>query len=85
MLESQHPQYHTARLILMVFVLAEFIYLLLLAVRRLHDFEEKSWKVLLLFVPIWNIFWLIILLSTDGTIGPNAYGPDPKSRYSFFE
>ena len=85
MLDDKHPQCQIARLIMMAFVLAELIYLLVLAVRRLHDFEERSWKVLLLFVPIWNIFWLIILLSTDGTIGPNAYGPDPKCRYSFFE
>ena len=85
MLDDKHLQYQAALLIMLAFVLAEMIYLLVLAVRRLHDFEERSWKVLLLFVPIWNIFWLIILLSTDGTIGPNAYGPDPKCRYSFFE
>lgn len=53
-------------------------------VRRLRDFEEPGWKWVFLIIPILNIFWLIILLTTDGTVGDNKYGADPRHRLPFY-
>ncbi len=49
------------------------IYLIIQAVKRLHDCNKSGWFIL---VPIYNL----VLLLTDGTVGPNDYGDDPKER-----
>ena len=43
------------------------------AVRRMHDVDKSGWFVL---IPIYNL----ILACTEGTKGPNQYGPDPKAE-----
>lgn len=47
--------------------------------RRLHDVDRSAWWLLLAFIPI--IGWIILLVwnCTDGTPGPNRFGPDPKN------
>lgn len=50
------------------------------AVRRLHDIGKSGVFILLAFVPVLNI-WLLILLATEGTQGPNQYGEDPKNQH----
>ena len=54
-----------------VYTLAVFIPGIAVAVRRIHDVGKKGWYCL---IPIYNL----ILACTDGTVGPNEYGPDPK-------
>jgi hypothetical protein len=39
--------------------------------RRMHDVDKSGWFQL---IPIYNL----ILACTEGTSGPNQYGPDPK-------
>ena len=57
----------------MLYLLATFLPVLALAIRRLHD----TWA-LLFFVPF--IGWLVLLVffCTEGTSGSNRYGNDPK-------
>ena len=50
------------------------------AVRRLHDLDKSGWFLLLAFIPLVNI-WLIVLLASEGTRGPNQYGADPKNQF----
>ena len=66
---------------LMDFVLSyvPFIFLpplLAVSVRRLHDSDRTGWFVLLLFVPLINLFCLA-LLCLPGTPGSNRYGAQP--------
>ena len=61
-----------------VLAVGTFIPSLAVAVRRLHDGNYSGWFLLLGFVPIANIV-LIVFLATEGTRGPNKYGPDPKA------
>ena len=42
------------------------------AIRRMHDVDKSGWFI---WVPIYNL----ILACSDGTPGPNRYGPDPKA------
>ena len=51
--------------------LVVFIPSIAVGVRRMHD-VGKSGQFLL--IPIYNL----ILAFTDGNVGPNGYGPDPK-------
>lgn len=44
---------------------------LAVGVRRMHDSDHSGWWII---VPIANLVFLI----TDGTAGPNRFGPDPK-------
>ncbi|UYW02022.1 DUF805 domain-containing protein [Flavobacterium agricola] len=43
------------------------------AVRRMHDVNKSGWFVL---IPIYNL----ILACTEGTIGDNRFGKDPKGK-----
>ena len=46
-----------------------------ICIRRLHDLG-KSGKA---FIISGNTWWLDILYITEGDVGDNAYGPDPKA------
>jgi uncharacterized membrane protein YhaH (DUF805 family) len=67
-------------ILLALYSLAIFIPNLAVAVRRLHDQDKSSWWILIGFVPLIGGIWLLILYFTDGTPGPNRFGPDPKER-----
>ncbi|UOQ72851.1 DUF805 domain-containing protein [Hymenobacter cellulosilyticus] len=51
---------------------------LALGVRRLHDVNKSGWFWLIVFIPLVGAIWLLVLACTEGTQGPNQYGPDPK-------
>lgn len=63
---------------IVVIVVSVGLYIPLLAVgaRRLHDYGQSGWWLLLLLVPFGNIA-LIVLWVMDGTPGDNQYGPPP--------
>lgn len=50
---------------------------IMLGVRRLHDLDKSGWWMLLLCVPLVNLFFALYLLFFKGTEGPNEYGEDP--------
>ena len=43
-------------------------------VRRLHDINKSGWMLLVVLIPIAGAIWLLVLLCTEGTRGPNKYG-----------
>lgn len=61
------------------------IYVVCISIPRQHDMGQPTWKVVFLLIPIVNIFWFIHICVTDGSIGRNRFGKDPKHRYSFYE
>lgn len=62
-----------ASLLSTIYTLATLIPLVALCIRRVHDVDKSGWFAL---VPIYNF----ILAITEGTYGPNQYGPDPKAQ-----
>ena len=54
-----------------LYVLGSLIPSIAVGVRRMHDVNKSGWFIL---IPIYNL----VLYCTDGTEGPNQYGPDPK-------
>lgn len=65
--------------VLVLYVLASIIPAIAVTVRRLHDINKSGWWYFISMVPVVGGIWLLILMCTDGTNGPNAYGPDPKA------
>ncbi|WCO00919.1 DUF805 domain-containing protein [Psychroserpens ponticola] len=61
-----------------IYILGVIIPSLAVAVRRLHDTGKSGWYYLVSLIPFIGGIWLLILLATEGDVGPNAYGPDPK-------
>jgi uncharacterized membrane protein YhaH (DUF805 family) len=55
-----------------IFILTSLIPTIAVSVRRMHDVNKSGWFIL---IPIYNL----ILYCTNGTKGPNQYGPDPKN------
>jgi uncharacterized membrane protein YhaH (DUF805 family) len=49
-------------------------------IRRLHDLNSSGWLYFLGFVPLVNIFLLIVLFLIKGTPGENKYGLPPVKR-----
>jgi len=66
-------------ILLMLFALAVFIPGLAVTVRRLHDQEKSGLLFLLVLIPLVGPIILIVFMCTEGTPGPNKYGPDPKA------
>lgn len=46
--------------------------------RRLHDIEKSGWLQLIGIIPIIGWIPMLIWTCTEGTIGDNLYGEDPK-------
>jgi uncharacterized membrane protein YhaH (DUF805 family) len=67
-----------------VFGLVWFWMHLAVFVKRWHDRDKSGWMILLIVIPLVNIigfFWTLIECGfMEGSIGPNRFGPDPKSR-----
>ena len=51
---------------------------LAVGVRRLHDVGKSGWMLLLAFIPIIGAIWLFVLFVTEGDMGDNEYGMNPK-------
>lgn len=45
--------------------------------KRFHDLGQSAWLVLLLFIPLINIWVYIYILFFPGTPWENSFGPDP--------
>jgi uncharacterized membrane protein YhaH (DUF805 family) len=46
-------------------------------IRRLHDINRSGWWLLIGLVPCVGFIVLIVFFATEGTRGPNQYGPQP--------
>ena len=58
-------------------VVAAVVTQIAIAVKRLHDLGRPGRHWWLLVIPIYNIYFALVLLLQRGTIGPNRFGPDP--------
>ena len=48
-------------------------------IRRLHDTDRSGWTILLALIPLIGPIILLVFYCTQGTPGPNRFGPDPKA------
>ena len=60
------------------YVLAAFLPGLAVFVRRLHDVNRSAWWILIGLVPFVGTIVLLVFLATEGTLGDNGHGPDPR-------
>ena len=67
--------------IYVIYAIAILIPNLAVIVRRLHDTGNSGWMILISFIPLIGGIWLLVLMCTEGNVGPNEYGPDPKAAY----
>ncbi len=57
---------------MLIYSLASLIPSMAVAIRRMHDTDKSGWFIL---IPLYNL----ILACTEGTIGENRFGSDPKN------
>jgi uncharacterized membrane protein YhaH (DUF805 family) len=55
---------------------------LAVTVRRLHDLDKSGWHLLIGLIPLVGGIILIVWYCTEGTRGPNRYGPDPLAGHA---
>ncbi len=58
-----------------------FIPALAVVIRRLHDTDRSGWWILISIVPLIGMIVLLVFYVSEGTRGPNRFGPDPKGGY----
>jgi uncharacterized membrane protein YhaH (DUF805 family) len=62
-----------------LYELAILIPSIAVGIRRLHDTDRSGWWLLIALVPIVGAIVLLVFFVSDGTRGPNRFGPDPKN------
>ncbi len=67
--------------IYLIFVLVTLIPNLAVTIRRLHDTGKSGWYVLVALIPIIGNIWLLIEMATEGDVGENEYGANPKDKF----
>ena len=74
---SGYDRQQYSGVLIWIYLLASFLPLLAVQVRRLHDTNKSGWWVLLSLMPVLNIAYLVWLM-TDGDKGDNRFGKNPK-------
>ncbi|MBW8880076.1 MAG: DUF805 domain-containing protein [Asticcacaulis sp.] len=72
--ELQRQQPGLGTMLALLVVLALFLPLLSVTVRRLHDTNRSGWWVLLGLIPLIGVIVLLVFYCLPGTPGPNKYG-----------
>jgi uncharacterized membrane protein YhaH (DUF805 family) len=62
----------------LLYLLGVFLPNFAVTVRRLHDVDKSGWWILITLVPLIGSIWLLVLVATDGSVGDNQYGKNPK-------
>lgn len=70
----------TGGIITLLAMLALIVPSIAVAVRRLHDTDRSGWWILIGLIPLVGAIVLLVFYCTDGTKGPNRFGPDPKGE-----
>lgn len=61
-----------------LFGVASIVPTLSVTVRRLHDTGKSGWVFLIGFIPLIGAVILLVFTCTEGNMGRNVYGLDPK-------
>ena len=64
-------------ILVVVLMLAVLVPSIAAGVRRLHDTDRSGWWMLIGLIPLIGAIVLIVFFVTEGTKGPNRFGPDP--------
>jgi uncharacterized membrane protein YhaH (DUF805 family) len=79
------PLFYIGAGLLVLFLLASFIPMIAVVIRRLHDRNMSGWwylgVIVASMIPLVGILAslaFMVLMFLPGTPGPNKYGPDPK-------
>jgi uncharacterized membrane protein YhaH (DUF805 family) len=62
-----------------IYFLATLVPWLAVNVRRLHDIGKSGTYFFVNLIPLIGRIWFLILVCSNGNIGSNKYGPDPKA------
>ena len=63
-----------------LYVLATFVPLVAVSVRRLHDTNRSGWWFLLFLVPLVNLVLFFWFMTQDSQPAENRFGPNPKAE-----
>jgi len=59
---------------------AAALFLGLQVVKRLHDLGWPGWQYAYFIIPVYNLYFLFVLLTQAGQEGENQYGPNPDEE-----
>ena len=65
--------------VFILYALATLVPWIALNVRRLHDTGKSGGNLFINLIPLIGRIWYIVLVASNGNVGSNKYGPDPKN------
>ncbi len=71
------PGYYISEYLGFFINLGTMFIVFMLGVRRTHDIGKSGWWMLLMFIPIADFIWGLVLIFKKGDSGSNEYGADP--------
>jgi uncharacterized membrane protein YhaH (DUF805 family) len=74
--------YYFFLILLSIFISISYFFV---GTKRLHDFSQSGWFILVTFIPIANFFLLLFMLFKKGGKEVNKYGHPPKFNLKYFE
>ncbi len=66
----------------LIIMLSSLINVFFLKIRRLNDFNLSGWWLLLVFIPVANLFLLLAIYFAPGTKGQNKFGNQSETPTS---
>lgn len=69
----------STQLISAVAILALLVPSIAVSLRRLHDTDRSGWMYLLVLIPLVGPILMLVFFVSEGTAGPNRFGPSPKA------
>lgn len=66
------------RVFMLVMLIVQLVIQAALSIKRAHDIGHSGWMTVLLFIPLANLVWGLVLLISAGDSRSNQYGPPPQ-------
>jgi uncharacterized membrane protein YhaH (DUF805 family) len=78
LLTGRFAPYSRFALVEPLYLLATFVPLVAVSIRRLHDTNRSGWWFLMFLIPLANLILFFLFMTEDSQPGENQYGPNPK-------
>jgi uncharacterized membrane protein YhaH (DUF805 family) len=73
-LHMYQPHILVMNILTSIIVITALINIILLKIRRLHDFDMRGWYLFLILIPIVGFIWSIVIFCIPGVAGKNRFG-----------
>jgi len=67
------PNQDSAMSFLPIILIGWWYLLIVQTIKRLHDLDRNGSHIFFLMIPLYNLYFILVLLFEKGTVGPNKF------------